>query len=212
MKWLINSNNSQILSLPSIDDEKKKFEILQLWQKSFTMDSKNLKIILIWLFVMKLQFDFQKIFYHSMNLFCYKNSCFLLIIMNSWKYYFQWNRFTKIFWKLINPASDNYNIIPDFEFVDFTTNNFYEFEKAHEMRECLSMDQERLDEQIKFIKNQASKSNCLLVLTDRVSETDNFYQKLSNSQEFFVFTMTWTSLKDKTDQENIENAKISWKK
>ena len=188
------------------------WEITIMTKKSFTMDfekfENNFNLIIcdeapIW---------FSKNFYESMNIFCHKKTiAFYWLSWTPENITFNETDLQKYFWKLINPISDNYNIIPDFEFVDFTTNNFYEFENASEMRECLSMDQERLDEQIKFIKNQASKSNCLLVLTDRVSETENFSQKLNDSKEFFVFTMTWLT-KDKTDQENIENAKKSWKK
>jgi hypothetical protein len=91
--------------------------------------------------------------------------------------------------------------------VDFTTNNFYEFENSAEMRQALTDDKERLEKQVDFILKQSKQSNCLLVLTDRVEETQNFFEKLSQREDIFVFTMTG-STDDKTDTQNVDFAKI----
>jgi CRISPR/Cas system-associated endonuclease/helicase Cas3 len=91
--------------------------------------------------------------------------------------------------------------------VDFTTNNFYEFENSAEMRQALTDDKERLEKQIDFIIKQSKQSNCLLVLTDRVEETQNFFEKLSQREDIFVFTMNG-STDDKTDTQNVDFAKI----
>lgn len=192
--------------------KKEIWAITIMTKKSFTMDYEKFENH-FWLIVCdEAPIWFSKTFYHSMNIFCTnKNIAFYWLSGTPESLDFNKEDLQKYFWKIIEPTSDEYNIIPDFEMVDFQTNNFYEFENSSEMRQALTDDKERLEEQVKFILTQAKKSNCLLILTDRVEETENFFEKLSHREDFFVFTMTG-STDEKTDFQNVENAKNCWKK
>ena len=193
--------------------KKEVWAITIMTKKSFTMDfqkiiKNNFSLIVcdeapIW---------FSKSFYESMNIFTHgKTTAFYWLSGTPESLDFNEEDLQKYFWKTIKPDTDKYNLIPNFEMVDFTTNNFYEFENSAEMRQALTDDKERLEKQVDFILKQSKQSNCLLVLTDRVEETQNFFEKLSQREDIFVFTMTG-STDDKTDTQNVDFAKICWKK
>jgi len=73
------------------------------------------------------------------------------------------------------------------------------------MRTAISENTYRLDLQVKEIQNLLESRKCILILTDRKLEVENFYKKLCG-QASFVFCMTGET-KEKDDNENLRIAK-----
>jgi len=108
--------------------------------------------------------------------------------------------------------NNGYNIIPKFTMLDYYTDEHYEFEGPAELRTAISENEERLSLQMTTIYEYLEGRKCLLVLSDRKYEIENYYNELEQdpNRDFNLIVMTGDT-KVKDDDENLEKAKSNWK-
>lgn len=127
----------------------------------------------------------------------------------------------KYFWKVID-VKDEYDYKPDFEIVNYKPwkirlkwieSDQYIFEDYPELRSLLAEDEIRFEEQIKILKELYKNRNSIIVLTDRILESNNFYDRISrwDTTKFNLIKITWET-NSVDDQENLKKALENWKK
>lgn len=127
----------------------------------------------------------------------------------------------RYFWKVID-VMDWYDYKPDFEIIDYKPwkvkikwelSNNYIFEDYAELRNLLAEDEIRFEEQFKILKDLYLKRNAIIVLTDRILESNNFYDRLAkwDTSKFNLIKITWET--NTIDDENqVKEALNNWKK
>lgn len=118
----------------------------------------------------------------------------------------------KYFGKLLEVKGQKnnwYNIIPKFEMMDYYYEEHYEFEWPAELRTAISENEERLDLQIWEIHRYLKWRKCLLVLTDRKYEVENFYNELETEDRKYNLVVMTGDTKVEDDDRNIERIKNS---
>ncbi|MHA1379627.1 MAG: hypothetical protein ACTSRG_14735 [Candidatus Helarchaeota archaeon] len=92
--------------------------------------------------------------------------------------------------------------------LDYYTDEHYEFEGPAELRTAISENEERLSLQMTTIYEYLEGRKCLLVLSDRKYEIENYYNELEQdpNRDFNLIVMTGDT-KVKDDDENLEKAK-----
>lgn len=115
----------------------------------------------------------------------------------------------KIFGKEITvheTVEQSYNIIPKICQIKYQSPNrsSYQFANWAEQKWCLVNDNDRLDKQISFISHISKTRNTILVLTERVEESENYWNRLYWLPWVIVLLINGkTKLKD--DNEMIDN-------
>lgn len=127
----------------------------------------------------------------------------------------------KYYWKVID-VKDGYDYTPQFKIIDYSPakvkiqgkeSPWYTFETYAELRGLMSEDEIRFEFQISELKRLYQTRNAIIVLTDRIIESDNFYDRLSTSDtsKFNLIKITWeTHIYD--DEKSIQEAKANGKK
>jgi len=197
--------------------KKEIWNITIMTKKSFALDSIKIKNIFNLVLIDEAPVWFSKSFWNWLNLF-FDWKKWVALYWLSWtpqKIELDQSDLERYFWKILeikNQSKNWYNIIPDFTFYDYIVDKWiYEYENPAEMRWVISENENRLKEQIVVIKELFKDRKCLLILTDRKLEVDNFYK---NRDFWFTFLITWnTSIEE--DNQNIKSAELlvkSWKK
>ncbi|HMS90643.1 MAG TPA: DEAD/DEAH box helicase family protein [Candidatus Absconditabacterales bacterium] len=127
----------------------------------------------------------------------------------------------RYFGKVID-VMDGYDYKPDFEIIDYKPgkikikgeiSNNYIFEDYAELRNLLAEDEIRFEEQMKILKDLYLKRNAIIVLTDRILESNNFYDRLAkgDTSKFNLIKITGeTNTID--DEEKVKEALNNGKK
>lgn len=185
-------------------------------KRSFVMDSGKISSAFWLVLIDEAPIWFSKKFWSALNIFSHWK--------NIWLYWLSWTpqkndlnteHLEKYFGKILeikDQENNGYNIIPKFQMLDYYYYDHYEFEWPAELRTAISENEERLDLQVKNIYEYLEGRKCLLVLTDRKLEIENFYRELEEdpNRDFNLVVMTGDT-KVKDDEENLENAKANWK-
>lgn len=141
---------------------------------------------------------------------------------NSWvtiMYWLTWTPQSKIlkedwmnliFWKTIQSNLWWYKVTPVVKYIRYKTNKEYLFTNYHEMRGCLIDDEDRTKEQIKYIKHVMKYRQCWLLLSDRRTEVERYYEELKDNW-FEVILIHWDT-KEQDDVRLINETVYSWKK
>jgi len=114
----------------------------------------------------------------------------------------------KIFWKAISSKQWWYNVIPVVKYIKYRTSEDYDFSNYAELRQCLTDDKDRFNDQIKYIKHIMKYRKYWLLLSDRVEEVENFYEALKDLDFNVILIHGWTDVK--VDEKKISES--SWKK
>lgn len=127
----------------------------------------------------------------------------------------------KIFGKQISFQQEchqtGYNFTPIIETYRYRSNAFkeYEYNNWAEEKQCLVDDKDRLHEQIRLVRAMLIRHRqTILVLTERVEEATNYYNKLLESTDILpnnpsIILITWeTKIKD--DNKQIEQHVGKW--
>lgn len=198
--------------------KKEVWSITIMTKKSFTLDYDKIKQDFWLVLIDEAPIWFSKKLWDALNIFFDWKKWI-------WLYWLSWTPFKndldiedleKYFWLVMEiPNQENnwYNMIPKFKLYDYIYNWRYEYENPAEMRTAISENQERLKEQIIQAKELLEDKKCLLILTDRKNEVENFYNNIKQ-ENTFVFFMTWDT-KSKDDDSNIQamrDALNEWKK
>ncbi len=127
----------------------------------------------------------------------------------------------KYFGKVID-VKDWYDYTPDFEIINYKPwkiriqwkeSSEYIFEDYPELRSLLAEDEVRFDFQMEKLKQLYKERNAIIVLTDRVLESNNFYDRLAkwDTTKFNLIKITWET--NPIDDENaVKEAKMNWLK
>jgi len=135
-------------------------------------------------------------------------------------YWMSWTTYTqeiqqedleKYFWKIIE-ISDSYNYIPEFEIISYKTKERLLFEDYAELRTLLAEDPTRFERQIEKLKELYKERQCILILTDRITEANNFYNRLEVWKDKFDLIKLTGETDPDDDKKNLEKALNSWKK
>lgn len=197
--------------------KKEIWNIAIMTKKIFSLDQEKISNDFNLILIDEAPVQFSKNFWNALN-FVFDWKKWIALYWLSWtpqKIELNQDDLQKYFWEIIevkNQARNWYNIIPDFTMYDYTVDSWkYEYENPAEMRWEISENMERLKEQIIRIKELFENRKCLLILTDRKLEVENFFKH----KDFgFTFCMTGdTSIEE--DNQNIESAKKliqAWKK
>lgn len=191
--------------------KKEIWNITIMTKKSFSLDYKNIQKDFNLVLIDERPVWFSKKFWDTLNIF-FANKKWIALYWLSWtpeKLLLDVDDLQKYFGKIIEvkwQENNWYNIIPKFTMYDYSYSGRYLYENPAEMRTAIAENIDRLDLQLKEIDEIFEARNCLLILTDRKQEVENYFEKLSLRDEF-VFCMTWDT-KEKDDNENIDLAKI----
>lgn len=155
--------------------------------------------------------SFNKNFWCTMNKFCHgkKWVAFYGLSWTPQTNELDENDMEKYFWKTIKVEgleNNGYNMIPEFHFYDYLTKQRLEFETPAEMRTAVFEDEYRMIRQLAAIKYLIGKWKCLLVITDRKLEAEEYMKHIFHSSSAYCFLMTWNT-KVKDDDINIAEAK-----
>ncbi len=127
----------------------------------------------------------------------------------------------KYFGKVID-VMDGYDYKPNFEIINYkpgsvkikwVESNAYIFEDYPELRGLLAEDEIRFEHQMTKLKELYRNRKAIIVLTDRILESNNFYDRLAkwNTDKFNLIKITGeTNTID--DEEAVKKAKENWKK
>lgn len=187
------------------------WKITIMTKKSFSLDYDKIQEQYNLIILDEAPVQFSKKFWDSMNRYC-NNREWIAFYGLSWtpdKTELEVQDLERYFWKLIEikwQINNWYNYIPKFTMYDYKYNWFYRYENPQEMRTAISENTSRLELQVKEIKNLLESRKCILILTDRKLEVENFYEKLWKSENEFCFCMTGET-KEKDDNENLRIAK-----
>ncbi len=122
----------------------------------------------------------------------------------------------KYFGRVID-VKDAYDYTPDFEIINYKPwkirikgeeSDNYIFEDYPELRGLMAEDEVRFDYQMKKLGELYKKRNCVIVLTDRILESNNFYDRLAKwaLSKFNLIKITGET-DEKDDEAAVENAK-----
>lgn len=117
---------------------------------------------------------------------------------------------------------DWYDYKPDFEVINYKPWKVciwwkeepdYIFEDYPELRWLMAEDTVRFDHQMKKLWELFQKRKCIIVLTDRTLEADNFTERLQkwDQTKFNLIKITWET-KTANDEMQLKAAKENWKK
>jgi len=190
-------------------------QITIMTKKSFTMDYNKINYFFWLVLVDEAPIGFSKKFWTALNTFfhCKNNTALYGLSGTPLKNDLTTEDLEKYFGKIIevkNQINNWYNIIPKFTMLDYHYYEHYEFEWPAELRTAISENEERLLLQIETIHEYIKNRKCLLVLTDRKLEIENFYRELSEDSNFNLIVMTGDT-KVKDDDEQLAKAKANWK-
>ena len=115
----------------------------------------------------------------------------------------------KYYWKVID-LNIWYDIIPKFTFLNYHNSKQYEFEQFHELKEELLDDSERYKYQKKELEKIMKKNKYTLILSDRISEIEKYYNDYKDKKDIYVIMISWET-KIEQDEESLQKAKDSWK-
>lgn len=184
-------------------------------KKSFSMDYDVIKEKFWLVLIDEAPIWFSKAFWNALNIFFDWKKWIALYWLSGTpeKNELETADLERYFWRLLqikNQANNWYNIIPDFKFFDYHYSGRYEYENPAEMRTAISENMDRLDAQISEAQQLFKWRKCLLILTDRKLEVENFYDK----RFWWTFVMTWDTKQDE-DNQNLRSAEKlvkAWKK
>jgi len=190
--------------------KKEIWNITIMTKKSFCLDFQKIQNNFNLVLIDEAPVGFSKTFWESLNIFFHSKKWIAL-------YWLSWTPqkelldpcdLEKYFWKLIevkNQINNWYNYIPKFTMYDYKYLWFYRYENPAEMRTAISENMDRLKHQINICNDMLNNSNCLLILTDRKIEVENFVNNL-NSENKCIIWMTWDT-SQKQDDLSLEFAK-----
>ena len=113
----------------------------------------------------------------------------------------------KYYGKIIEVKKDH-EFIPEFTFYNYYNLKEYESEHYAELRGLMSEDEDRYIKQIEIIQSKLSK--CSLILCDRISEIESYYNILNQNNLENIIKITWeTKISDDKKQleESLKNNK-----
>lgn len=184
-------------------------------KRSFVMDYEKINHFFWLVLIDEAPIGFSKKFWSALN-------CYFHWGENIWLYGLSWTPqkndlntedLERYFWKILEikgQKNNGYNIIPKFEMLDYYTDEHYEFEGPAELRTAISENEERLGLQVEQIYEYLKGRKCLLVLTDRKLEIENYYRELEQdpNRDYNLIVMTGDTKVDDDDR-NLERAKAS---
>ncbi len=127
----------------------------------------------------------------------------------------------RYFGKLID-VKDKYDYTPDFEIIDYKPGKVwiqgkelseYVYQDYAELRGLMAEDTIRFEHQITKLKELYNDRNCIIVLTDRVLESNNFYDRLAkwDLSKFNLIKITGETDTEE-DKKLVKEAMSNWKK
>lgn len=193
--------------------KKELWKITIMTKKSFVLDHRKIEQDFWLVLIDEAPIQFSKKFWEALNFFFHWKKWIALYWLSGTPYKNELDQeeIEKYFWLTIEvkwQKNNWYNIVPHFKMLDYYHEwPRLEYESPAEMRTALAEDWVRLSRQVQEIENFMDKRNCLLVLTDRVSETENFEEGIIEKWLpcDFLFCMTWKT-KEKDDDANIKKA------
>lgn len=192
--------------------KKEVWNITIITKKSFALDYKKIKEKFNLIICDEAPVWFTKQLWEAINTYCNNEKWIALYGLSGTpkKILLNQKDLEKYFWLTIEiKGQENnwYNYIPQITMFDYTYKWFYLYENPQEMRTAVSENIERLEKQIIEIKKMVEKTNCLLILTDRKNEVENFYnfEYISPFYANIKFIMTWDT-KIEEDEKRIKEA------
>lgn len=196
--------------------KKEIWNITIMTKKSFSLDCEKINKFFWLVLIDEAPIWFSKTFWNSLNKYFHDIKWVALYWLSGTpqKNELETADLEKYFGKVIevkNQKNNWYNIIPDFKLYDYNVPKWlYEYENPAEMRTVISENQERLQAQVSEAKKLFEDRKCLLILTDRKIEVENFYK----NKFWWTFVMTGDT-SQKKDEESLNSAKKlveAWKK